>query len=51
MKIQRHPEILRVKFSDIREHRFRHNFYVTPMCMCSEEVVKTLKPPTLPALC
>ena len=28
---------LRVKFSDLREHRFRHNFFVTPVCMCNED--------------
>ena len=28
---------LRVKFSDLREHKFRHNFYITPMCLCSED--------------
>ena len=27
---------LRVNFSDLREHRFRHNFFVTPVCMCNE---------------
>ena len=28
---------LRVEFSDLCEHKFRHNFYVTPMCMYSED--------------
>ena len=28
---------LRVKFSDLCEHRFRHNFFVTPVCMCNED--------------
>ena len=28
---------LRVKFSDLREHRFRHNFVVTPVCMRNED--------------
>ena len=32
---------LRVKFSDLREHKFRHNFYVTPMYMCSENTETT----------
>ena len=32
---------LRVKFSDLRKHKFRHNFYVTPMCMCSEDTETT----------
>ena len=27
---------LRVRFSDLGEHKFRRNFYITPMCMCSE---------------
>ena len=27
---------LRVKFRDLREHRFRYNFFVTPVCMCNE---------------
>ena len=27
----------RVKFGDLREHKFRHNFYVTPMCLCSQD--------------
>ena len=26
-----------VKFSDLCEHKFRHNFYVTPMCLHSED--------------
>ena len=28
---------LHVKFSDLREHRFQHNFFVTPVCMCNED--------------
>ena len=32
---------LRVKFSDVREHKFRRNFYVTPMCLCSEDTKTT----------
>ena len=28
---------LRVKSNDLREHRFRHNFFVTPVCMCNED--------------
>ena len=28
---------LLVKFCDLREHRFRHNFFVTPVCMCNED--------------
>ena len=32
---------LRVKFSDLREHKFRHNFYITPMCLCSEDTETT----------
>ena len=28
---------LRVKFSDLHEHRFRHNFFVTPVCMCNKD--------------
>ena len=32
---------LSVKFSDLREHKFRHNFYITPMCLCSEDTETT----------
>ena len=32
---------LRVKFSDLREHKFRRNFYITPMCLCSEDTETT----------
>ena len=32
---------LRVKFSDLHEHKFRHNIYVTPMCMCREDTETT----------
>ena len=32
---------LHVKFSDLREDKFRHNFYVTLMCMCSEDTETT----------
>ena len=28
---------LHVKFSDLREHRFQHNFFVTPVCICNED--------------
>ena len=28
---------LHVKFSDVREHRFRNNFFVTPACMCNKD--------------
>ena len=27
----------RVKFSDLCEHKFRQNFYITPMCLCNED--------------
>ena len=32
---------LGIKFSNLREHKFRHNFYVTMMCMCSEDAETT----------
>ena len=32
---------LRVKFSDLPEHKFRHNLYVTPICMSSEDTETT----------
>ena len=30
-----------VKFSDLHEHKFRHNFHTTPMCLCSEDTETT----------
>ena len=32
---------LRVKFSDLCEHKFRHNFYATTMCLCCEDTETT----------
>ena len=32
---------LRVKFSDLREHKFRHNFFSTSTCMCNRDVETT----------
>ena len=29
---------LHVKFSDLHEHKFRHNFYATPMCVRIEDI-------------
>ena len=32
---------LHFKFSDLRENKFTHNFYVTPKCRCSEDTETT----------